>query len=120
MVFGAGNEPGTVEVDGGLFSVASEQVVRLTVDTRAGQVEVLPLESLAVKGSVAQDGVALGYAGNGIWSSNVELTRAGGNEYIGRYIYFAFNGMMHWLSNALRKPTRLLCCRRAMRGRISA
>ena len=92
VVFGAGNEPGTVEVDGGLFSVASEQVVRLTVDTRAGQVEVLPLESLAVKGSVAQDGVALGYAGNGIWSSNVELTRAGGNEYIGRYIYFAFNG----------------------------
>lgn len=55
-------------------------------------VETLAQMPLCVKGPVVSEGVLLDYEGNGVWRKQVELTRPGGNEYVGRYVYFAFNG----------------------------
>lgn len=91
VVFGSGDD-GALKVGAPAYTVAEETVVRLRVDTRARTVDILPIEGIAVKGSIAPEGTVIPYAGGGVWSGEVALTKTASGEYLTHNIYFALNG----------------------------
>lgn len=54
--------------------------------------EVIPVESIVLKGSIVPDGTQLQYAGDDVWKAVVDLDKPTANEYIDRNFYFAING----------------------------
>lgn len=77
--------------NGEAAEISEPQLVRLIADTHAEKIEITPLTSLAVKGSIVPDGTTLDYVGRGVWQSTVNLDKSAAGEYLSHNIYFAFN-----------------------------
>ena len=90
LVFGQGDKEGVAMIDGEPFEVAEEQVVRISFNTKGNQLTILPLE-LYVKGNIVKDGTKVEYAGNGVWSSEVDMNYGSVFLFSDKYFYFAFN-----------------------------
>ncbi len=89
---GAGNTGEVLADNGTPISVETRQLVRLTLDGADNSLEILPLESLGLKGSIVPDGISLDYAGRGVWRKTVTLDRELDNhDYPAHYFYFLFN-----------------------------
>lgn len=92
VTLGASDSEGTFDFDGEDFVSATEDVVRILLNINAQTVEVLPITSLDVRGSIAPEGTSLEYIGNGCWESTVALDKNVSGEYLAHYIYFTLNG----------------------------
>ena len=90
LVLGQGAKDGEAVVDGASFNITEEQVVRVVFDTKGNRLTVLPVE-LFVKGNIVKNGTKVEYAGNGVWSSEVDMNDGDVFLFSDKYFYFAFN-----------------------------
>ena len=90
IVLGQGSTTGVAEDGGDPFDVTEEQVVRITFNTQGNKVNILPVE-LFVKGNIVKDGTKVEYAGDGVWSSEVDMNDGTVFLFSDKYFYFAFN-----------------------------
>ncbi len=81
---------GNLVEGGSTFEVADSQVVRLRMDVAQGLIEVTPVE-LFLKGNIVLNGTTVAYAGNGVFSQEVDMTAGTVTLFSDKYFYFAFN-----------------------------
>ena len=92
VTLGQGEKEGVLTAGGAPVEVTGQQTVRLTLNCNDNSLEVLPLTSLNLKGSIVPDNTTLDYVGRGVWSSTVTLDKEVNNhDYPAHYFYFAFN-----------------------------
>lgn len=91
VTLGASDSEGTFDFGGDDFVSDTESVVRILLNANTQTVEVLPITSFDICGSIAPEGTVLEYAGNGCWESTVALDKSVNGEYLTHYIYFTLN-----------------------------
>ena len=90
VIIGADAEAGAITADGEAFTVETEQVVRIRVQTKRKTISITPVE-LYVKGNIAPAATKLAYAGNGRFAAEVTLNDNAVFLFSDKYIYFALN-----------------------------
>lgn len=92
VTLGSGSENGTMAENGTPVEVDRQQIVRLTLNSADNSLEILPIESLDLKGSIVPDNTSLNYVGRGVWRSTVTLDKTvNTHDYPSHYFYFLFN-----------------------------
>ncbi len=85
---------GNLAIGGTPITVEQSQLVRIALSSTSEHdtYEILPIESLNLKGSVVPDrGISIAYAGNGVWSSSVNFDKEVNIDYPSHQFYFLFN-----------------------------
>ncbi len=87
---GNGTDSGKLQENGTAFSIDKEEVVRVRIDCRKGDISITPVK-LYLKGNIVANGTQVAYAGNGVWRQQVTMNA--GTEFLfsDKYFYFAFN-----------------------------
>lgn len=92
VTLGKGDKEGALTAGGDPVEVTEQQIVRLTLNCNDNSLEILPIESLNLKGSIVPDNTTLDYIGRGVWSSTVTLDKeVNTHDYPSHYFYFALN-----------------------------
>ena len=82
---------GTFDLSEGTpFSVASDCVARITVNTSACTVTVLPV-TMNVRGNMGAGNPAIPYKGNGVFEGEVTLQETASQQWVDKTMYFALN-----------------------------
>ncbi|MDE5941427.1 MAG: SGNH/GDSL hydrolase family protein [Muribaculaceae bacterium] len=111
VALGTGASQGILADGGQGVEVTETGIVRLTLDAGSNNLEILPISSLGLKGSIVPDDVTLDYAGRGVWRSTVTLDQGPTTDYPSRYFYFLFNNdeslavKRHWDSFRVDMPS---------------
>lgn len=82
---------GKVSADGVAVTVDTSIVVKMTYDVSDSSLQIKPISSLSLKGTVVPDETCLDYVGKGVWRGSVNLSGETVDEYLNRYFYFVFN-----------------------------
>ncbi|MCF0196265.1 MAG: SGNH/GDSL hydrolase family protein [Bacteroidaceae bacterium] len=90
VTLGDGGAAGKVAVDGDSLVVGEEAVVRVRLNTRTGELTLVPVE-LYLKGNIVAGGTKVAYAGDGVWSQEVSMEYGDVFLFSDKYFYFAFN-----------------------------
>ena len=72
------------------FSVAKDCVARITVNTAAATVTVLPV-TMNVRGNIAAGNPAVPYKGAGVFQGQVTLPETASQQWVDKTMYFALN-----------------------------
>lgn len=92
VVLGRGETDGVMAESGSPVEISESSIVRITLNSGDNSYEILPIESLDLKGSIVPDNTSLAYAGRGVWRSTVTLDKAVDNrDYPAHNFYFVFN-----------------------------
>ncbi len=85
------NGNGTFNLTGdAAFSVASDCVARITVNTADKSVTVLPI-TMNVRGNIGGGNPAIPYKGNGVFEGEVTLPETTSQQWVDKTMYFALN-----------------------------
>lgn len=92
VVLGRGKTDGVMAESGSPIEISESSLARITLNAGDSSYEILPLQSLDLKGSIVPDNTTLAYAGRGVWHSTVTLDKAVDNhDYPAHNFYFVFN-----------------------------
>lgn len=92
VTLGAADSEGMFDFDGADFVSAEESPVRVLLNVNTQAIQLVPIATVDVCGSIVPAGTKLEYAGNGRWESTVTLDKSVYGEYLAHYIYFTLNG----------------------------
>ena len=85
------NGDGTFNLTGdAAFSVASDCVARITVNTADKTVTVMPV-TMNVRGNISGGNPAIPYKGNGVFEGEVTLPETASQQWVDKTMYFALN-----------------------------
>ena len=90
VTLGQGSTDDVLGVNGSAFTQATEQVVRIRINSRTMEVSVIPV-TLYVKGNICNDNTTIAYKGNGVWEQQVAMDAGNVFLFSDKYFYFAFN-----------------------------